>query len=78
MDDTSPELLQQLFPEGAPFNYYIMTGPFDMAPGESVKSSMAIIMGSSGTVPDQPDTTDLMNNLRIAQTMYQRKYQGLR
>ncbi|OQX95077.1 hypothetical protein B6I21_07285, partial [candidate division KSB1 bacterium 4572_119] len=29
-----------------------------------------------GSVPDEPDTTDLMNNMRIVQQMYQRKYQG--
>ena len=76
IDDTHPDSLKKYFPEGAPINFYIMTGPFDMAPNESVKSSMAIVMGSSGIVPDAPDTTDLMKNIRVAQQMYQQKYQG--
>ena len=53
-----------------------MTGPLDMAPNELVRSSVAIVMGSSGSVPDQPDTTDLMNNLRTTQKMAHRKFQG--
>ncbi len=76
MDDTHPDRLKELFPDGAPINFYIMTGPFDLAPNESVKSSMSIVMGSSGNVPDEPDTTDLMNNMRIVQQMYQRAFQG--
>lgn len=76
MDDTHPDSLKKYFPDGAPINFYIMTGPFNMLPGETVNSSMAIVMGSSGNVPDHADTTDLMNNLRMTQQMYQRKYQG--
>jgi len=76
IDDTHPDSLKKLFPEGAPINFYIMTGPFNLAPDEYVKSSMAIVMGSSGKVPDEPDTTDLMNNMRMVQQMYQRKFQG--
>jgi len=76
MDDTSPALLQSLFPEGAAFNFYIMTGPVSLAPGETVKSSIATVMGSSGPRPNAADTTDLMKNMRLAQKLYERKYQG--
>jgi len=76
MDTTHPDSMKVYYPEGAPINYFIMTGPFSLSPGESVKSSVAVIMGNSGPIPNKPDTTDLMQNVRIAQQMYQRKFQG--
>ncbi|MFZ4619192.1 MAG: hypothetical protein ACOYNS_01425 [Bacteroidota bacterium] len=76
IDTTNPDSLKKYFPEGAPINYFVMTGPFTLQPGETVKSSLAGVMGNSGSVPGNPDTTDLMNNARIAQRMYQRKFQG--
>ena len=76
MDNTNPDSLQQYFPEGAPINYFIMTGPLTLAPGETVVSSVAVVMGDAGTVPFQPDTSDLMRNMRVTQQMYQREYQG--
>lgn len=75
-DTTDPDSMKVYFPDGAPFNYFVMTGPFSMAPGESVKSSVAVVMGNSGPVAFQPDTTDLMKNMRITQQMYSRKLQG--
>jgi hypothetical protein len=47
-----------------------------MAPGESVVSSVAVVMGSSGNIPFETDTSDLMQNMRTTQQMYQREYQG--
>ena len=76
MDNTNPDSLSQYFPEGAPINYYIMTGPLTLAPDETVVSSVAVVMGSSGNIPFEPDTSDLMKNMRVTQQMYQRKYQG--
>ncbi len=76
MDTTIPDSLQLYFPEGAPINYFIMTGPFTLAPGETVSSSVAVVMGDAGNIPFQPDTSDLMNNMRVTQEMYQRAYQG--
>ncbi|NJD22852.1 MAG: hypothetical protein FIA82_09330 [Melioribacter sp.] len=76
MDTTNPDSMKIYFPEGAPLNYYIFTGPFSLAPGESAKSSVAVIMGNSGSIPNQADTTDLMKNLRVVQQMYKRSYQG--
>jgi len=76
MDTTLPDSLKKYFPEGAPIDFFITTGPFSLAPGETVKSSVALVMGNSGSIENQPDTTDLMKNYRMAQQMYQRKYQG--
>jgi hypothetical protein len=76
IDNTHPDSLSQYFPEGAGINYFIMTGPLTLAPSESVVSSVAVVMGSSGTVPFEADTTDLMNNMRMTRQMYEREYQG--
>lgn len=76
IDNTFPDSLSQYLPEGAPINYFIMTGPLTLAPDEKVVSSVAVVMGSSGKIPFQPDTTDIMKNMRITQQMFQRKYQG--
>ncbi len=76
IDETHPDSLSVYFPEGAPINYFIMTGPINLEPGETVVSSVALVMGSSGSVPFEADTTDLMKNLRVARQMYERGYQG--
>ncbi len=80
MDMTHPDSLKKYYSDGdkvgANINFFIMTGPFSLQADSSVKSSVAIIMGNSGTVPDKPDTSDLMKNLRVARQMYQRKFQG--
>lgn len=76
IDDTHPDVLNQYFPEGAPLNYFIMTGPLTLAPDETVISSVAVVMGNSGNIPFQPDTTDLMKNLKVTQQMFERKFQG--
>ena len=76
IDNTHPDSLNQYFPEGAPINYFIMTGPLTLTPDETVVSSVAVVMGSSGNIPFEPDTSDLMKNMRVTQQMYQRKYQG--
>jgi hypothetical protein len=76
MDNTNIDSLHQYFPEGAPINYFIMTGPFSLAPDETVISSVAVVMGSAGNIPFEPDTSDLMKNMRVTQKMAQREYQG--
>ena len=85
IDDTSIDSLESYFPSnpekddpfpGAPINYFIMTGPITLSPGEVVNSSIGLVMGSSGNVPNEPDTTDLMNNMRILQQMHDRGFQG--
>ncbi len=85
IDDASADSLESYFPSnpenddpypGAPINYFIMTGPITLNPGEVVNSSIALVMGSSGDIPFEPDTTDLMNNMRTLQQMHDRAYQG--
>ncbi|MEI7811575.1 MAG: hypothetical protein WCJ01_04015 [Ignavibacteria bacterium] len=76
IDDTHPDSLKKYYPDGAPINYYVASGPFSLQPDETVKSSLALVMGNSGGIPNNPDTTNLMLNARIAQQMYQRKFQG--
>ena len=76
IDTTDPDSLEKYFPTGAPINFFIMTGPITLNPDEEVSSSIGLVMGSSGNVPDEPDTTDLMNNLRTLQQMHDRAYQG--
>ena len=76
IDTTHPDSMKAYFATGAPINFFVTTGPLDLLPDETVNSSVAVIMGSSGKIPFQPDTVDLMNNLKIAQQMYNRKFQG--
>lgn len=76
IDTSHPDSLAKYFPNGAPINFFVMTGPLDLLPDESVKSSVAVVMGSAGNIPNQTDTTDLMKNLRIARQMFERKFQG--
>jgi len=76
MDTTHPDSIGEYFPEGAPIDFLIMSGPFEMVPDETVGSSVAIVMGNSGPIPDRPDTSDLLENLRVAQLMYQHRFQG--
>jgi hypothetical protein len=75
-DTTDPDSLKDYYPEGAPINYFIMTGPITLDPGEVVSSSIGLVMGSAGNVPFEPDTTDLMNNMRTLQQMHDRAFQG--
>ncbi len=76
MDTTHPDSLKKYYPDGIGVNYFIMTGPFTLNPGETVNSAVGLVMGSSGTVPFQPDTSDLMKNLRVLKQMAERGYQG--
>jgi len=76
IDTTHPDSLKKYFPTGAPINYFIFTGPLTLNPGEVVNSSIGLVMGDAGTIPFEPDTTDLMNNTRILQQMHDRAFQG--
>ncbi len=58
------------YPEGLDCVFIMGSGPFSMAPGDSVPFSFAIIMGE--------DERDLENNAKIAQLMYDNNYQGAR
>lgn len=88
IDYTGEDSLTSYYPEfsetghdadkqpGNGINYVISCGPFDLKAGASTSLSFGLIMGDAGTVPNQPDTTDLMNNARIAQSMYKLYFQG--
>ena len=76
LDTTHPDSVKKYYADGQNINFFMMTGPFSLQSDSTVKSSVALIMGNSGTIPDKPDTTDLMKNLKIARQMYQRKFQG--
>ena len=57
-------------PEGLDCVFIMGSGPFDLAPGDSVPFSFCILMGK--------DENDLITNARIAQLMYDNNYQGAR
>ena len=61
---------------GNGINYVISCGPFDLKADSMTTLSLAIIMGDAGNIPDSPDTTDLMNNVRAANGMYRLYFQG--
>lgn len=58
------------YPEGLDCVFIMGSGPFSMAPGDSVPFSFCILMGK--------DEDDLVTNARIAQLMYDNNYQGAR
>jgi hypothetical protein len=63
--------LQQLradYPNGLDCVFIASAGPFDLAVGDTVNASFAIIMGD--------DPQDLHQNAGIAQLMYDNRYQG--
>ncbi len=66
----SVEGLLYEYPEGLDCVFIMGSGPFSMAPGDSVPFSFAIIMGE--------DEKDLEANALIAQLMYDNNYQGAR
>lgn len=58
------------YPDGLDCVFIMASGPFSMAPGDSVPFSFCVIMGE--------DEKDLETNARIAQLMYDNNYQGAR
>jgi hypothetical protein len=50
------------------WNYFISTGPFDLAPGDSVHSALAVVAGA--------DSADILDNVSWAQRMSERYYVG--
>ena len=87
IDDTSPNALSEYYPswldeesgvelEGDGINFIISSGPHDIPADSFVTVTLGLIMGDGGEVPNEADTTDLMNNVRIANNMYQMYFQG--
>ncbi len=61
---------------GQAVDYIVSCGPFDLPAGASVPFSLALIMGDAGETPFAPDTSDLMENVRVANNMYSLRFQG--
>ncbi|MCD4693091.1 MAG: hypothetical protein K8R79_09265, partial [Calditrichales bacterium] len=66
----SVEGLLYEYPDGLDCVFIIGSGPFNMAPGDSVPFSFCVIMGE--------DEGDLVTNAKVAQLMYDNNYQGAR
>jgi hypothetical protein len=64
----SMEGLLQDFPEGLDCVFIMSSGPFDLAVGDTINFSFAVLMGE--------DENDLIRNAGIAQIMYDLHYQG--
>ncbi|MFQ6604052.1 MAG: hypothetical protein ACE5D8_00715 [Fidelibacterota bacterium] len=86
-DDVSDDFLSTYYPTwlddesgvelpGDAINFIVSCGPFDLPQDSVVTFSLALIMGDGGTIPDQPDTTDLMANVRMANLMYRNYFLG--
>jgi hypothetical protein len=66
----SVEGLLYEYPDGLDCVFIMGSGPFSIAPGDSVPFSFCIIMGQ--------DEDDLVTNAKVAQLMYDNNYQGAR
>ncbi|NOZ74671.1 MAG: hypothetical protein GXO90_04745, partial [FCB group bacterium] len=62
--------------EGEAINYIISCGPFTLKADSTVSTSIGLIAGDTGPVPDAPDFSDLMANTAIANTMHEYYFQG--
>jgi hypothetical protein len=62
--------------EGDGLNFVISSGPHDIPADSFVTVSLGLIMGDGGETPNEADTTDLMNNVRMANEMYHLYFQG--
>ncbi|MFC1484035.1 hypothetical protein ACFL6Q_03165 [Candidatus Neomarinimicrobiota bacterium] len=61
---------------GDGINYIVSCGPFTLEAGGTVPLSLGLIMGDAGSVPNQPSLSDLMDNVQMANDMYQLAFQG--
>ena len=87
IDDTATDSLSSYYPAwsadgteapriGNAINTIVSCGPFDLPADSHVTVSLGLIMGDAGTIPGQPDMTDLMNNVVTANEMYRLYFQG--
>ena len=61
---------------GNAINYVVSCGPFTLKADSMVTISMGIVMGDAGDEPDNPDFSDLMENVQTANEMYRLYFQG--
>jgi len=87
IDDTSDDSLETYYPSwldensgveyaGEAINFVVGSGPFRLPADSTVTITIGLIMGASGDTPFEPDTTDLMYNVRIANKMHSVYFQG--
>jgi len=72
IDDCTDEINDLDYGGGSRINFFVMTGPISLAPGDSVISSCAALIGEAGEVPDEPSLEDLLDNVADAWDMYWR------
>jgi len=68
--------VSQVESAGNGINFIVSCGPFDLPADSSVTISMGMIMGDAGSVPSEPDLSDLMQNVNTANEMYRLYFQG--
>ncbi|MDP2360028.1 MAG: hypothetical protein Q8O14_04650 [bacterium] len=69
--------LTQAYGAGSRLNFFVMSGPFSLAPGDSVVSACTVLLGEGGQAPGQPGLDDLRDKLATAWDMYWRtRYAG--
>ncbi|MCK5520945.1 MAG: hypothetical protein KAI81_07520, partial [Candidatus Marinimicrobia bacterium] len=73
-EETDPPYSAEL--EGDAVNTIWSVGPFSLKADSSVTLSVGLIMGDAGDIPMQPDFTDLMSNVAIANSMHELFFQG--
>jgi len=77
LDSCDEGELDAAYGEGSRINFFVMSGPFSLAPGDSVVSACAAVLGEGGATPGAPDLADLRENLADAWDMYWRtRYAG--
>ncbi len=87
IDDTDIANLSDYYPkwldeesgvdlEGDGINFIVSCGPFDLEADSTVTLSLGLIMGDAGDVPNNPDLSDLMANVDMANSMYRYYFQG--
>jgi hypothetical protein len=70
MDWTDPGTLSSAYGEGSRINFFVMTGPFSLAAGDSVISSCAALVAEGPVSGGEPDLSDLRQNLEDAWAQY--------
>jgi len=77
LDAVDEGTLQQAYGEGSRINFFVMSGPFSLAAGDSVVSACAAVLGEGREGPGAPPLDDLVENISQAWDMYWRtRYAG--
>lgn len=77
LDACDEGTLQQAYGDGSRINFFVMTGPFSLAAGDSVVSACAALLGEGREGPGTPQLDDLAENIGQFWDMYWRtRYAG--